>query len=196
MAWNHGTFGVAYLANSDMPGVMTMPGNLTANFAYESNRNLISNVDNKNASNTTVSKYAYVNNDIGQRTSMEKSGLAFAQTDSISYLYNDRQELTSATAQNETAYNYNYSFDSIGNRATASERGTGSSYTSNTLNQYTLINALSPSYDNDGNMLGDGASWTYVWDAENRLKSATNGTKTCGSPRKLDNLNRCNGLLN
>lgn len=47
------------------------------------------------------------------------------------------------------------------------------------MNQYTAITnpAQDPTYDDDGNMLNDG-TWTFTWDAENRMKSATNGTQT------------------
>ena len=55
-------------------------------------------------------------------------------TQSDTFDYNARSELTSATLGSD---NYAYAFDHIGNRNTASESGTQSSYSANTLNQYT-----------------------------------------------------------
>ena len=73
-----------------------------------------------------------------------------------------------------SAYNYAYSFDPIGNRLTANLAGTSYNYTTNMLNQYTVVNSNQPTYDDDGNMLTNG-SWTYTWNGENRMVQAVNG---------------------
>ena len=50
------------------------------------------------------------------------------------------------------------------------------SYTANGLNQYTNVGGSAITYDDNGNLTGDGA-WTFGYDAENRLISAsTSGT--------------------
>ena len=46
------------------------------------------------------------------------------------------------------------------------------SYTPNDLNQYTSVGTVTPSYDGNGNLTGDG-TFTYGYDGENRLISAT-----------------------
>jgi len=117
---------------------------------------------------------------VGSRTGMAKTGTAFSQADSIAYVYNSRRELTGASAQNDQTYSYGYNYDNIGNRVDATESGLSKAYTSNNLNQYTSVTnpAQSPAYDADGNMISDGTGWTFTWDAENRLKSAVNGTRT------------------
>ncbi len=46
------------------------------------------------------------------------------------------------------------------------------SYSANGLNQYTAAAGATLSYDNRGNLTGDGV-WTYAYDADNKLKSAT-----------------------
>ncbi|WP_422035639.1 RHS repeat-associated core domain-containing protein [Reyranella sp.] len=55
------------------------------------------------------------------------------------------------------------------------------SYTANTLNQYTAVGAVTPTYDTNGNLTSDGIH-TYGYDAESRLVSAsgagTGGTYT------------------
>ena len=47
-------------------------------------------------------------------------------------------------------------------------------YTPNTMNQYANVAAVTQTFDNNGNLTGDG-TWTFVYDTENRL---TNATKT------------------
>jgi YD repeat-containing protein len=45
-------------------------------------------------------------------------------------------------------------------------------YTPNAVNEYTAVDATSPTYDGNGNLPGDGVS-TYTYDTENRLVTAT-----------------------
>ena len=63
----------------------------------------------------------------------------------------------------------------IGNRETASLNSETNSYTANQLNQYSDVNGTNLSFDADGNLLSDG-TWTYSWNGENRLISATNAS--------------------
>lgn len=46
------------------------------------------------------------------------------------------------------------------------------SYTANALSQYTAVGAVTPTYDGNGNLTSDG-TFTYGYDAENRLTSAS-----------------------
>lgn len=46
------------------------------------------------------------------------------------------------------------------------------SYTANALNQYTAVGAVTPTYDNNGNLTSDG-TFTFGYDAENRLVAAS-----------------------
>lgn len=46
------------------------------------------------------------------------------------------------------------------------------SYTANGLNQYTTAAGATLTHDARGNLTGDGV-WTYAFDADNKLKSAT-----------------------
>ena len=51
--------------------------------------------------------------------------------------------------------------------------GATTTYASNVVNQYTLINTVVPTYDADGNLLSyDG--WTFTWNGESRLVKAEN----------------------
>ena len=176
---NSDVYTYSYLANSDLVSSITYPNTITVNNVYETNRNLIDYVENKYGS-TVISKYDYTNDAIGRRTSMVKSGTAFATADTITYAYNDRSELTSADATTDANYNFIFDYDNIGNRKsyTSSESGNPvqSLYTANNLNQYTAITnpTQSLTYDTDGNMtqcsLGvSPESWSFTYNAENRL---------------------------
>ncbi len=50
-------------------------------------------------------------------------------------------------------------------------------YTANALNQYATVTGLTPSYSANGNLTGDG-TYTYGYDTENRLVSASGGGNT------------------
>jgi RHS repeat-associated protein len=50
-------------------------------------------------------------------------------------------------------------------------------YTANSLDQYTAVGAVTPTYDGNGNLTYDG-TFTYGYDAENRLNSVTQGGTT------------------
>jgi YD repeat-containing protein len=51
------------------------------------------------------------------------------------------------------------------------------SYSANTLNQYSAVGAVTPTYDANGNLTYDG-TYTYGYDAENRLTGITQGMTT------------------
>ena len=148
---------------------MKSPIGVTSSWNYEDKRNLLTQVQNG-----SVSDFGYTNNAIGNRTAMSRAGSAFAAPDTISYSYNSRSEVIGAVSNQNSAYNYAYSFDPIGNRLTANLAGTSYNYTTNMLNQYTVVNSNQPTYDDDGNMLTNG-SWTYTWNGENRMVQAVNG---------------------
>ncbi|MCP3965842.1 MAG: hypothetical protein GY750_01740 [Lentisphaerae bacterium] len=126
------TFTYSYLPNSNMVQTVTRPHNLSTTFSYEPHRNLITAVENKHNS-TIISKYDYVNDDIGRRTCMSRSGTAFTTAYTING-YNDCSEVTSAVSSILSEYDYSYNFDNIGNRLTSALGASSTSYTANSLN--------------------------------------------------------------
>jgi RHS repeat-associated protein len=137
--------------------------------SYEPNRDLIVSVSNLWDS-AAISTFAYGNDAVGRRTSRVDVG-----TTTNLFAYNARSELTNALMG--TA-NFSWVFDNIGNRETQTTNGITWHYSPNQLNQYTEITnggLHTLSYDLDGNLL-EHAGWTYAWDGENRLISASNGT--------------------
>ena len=82
------------------------PNGLTTTWSYEQDRDLVMQVQNG-----TISIYGYTNDAIGRRTSMSRSGSAYANPDTIAYTYNDRSELTGAQSNVDSTYSYCYAYD-------------------------------------------------------------------------------------
>ena len=168
-----GNFQYSYLANSELLENLTRPNGVSTQWNYEAHRDLITQV-----ANGSVSTFDYVNDALERRTSMSRSGSAFTVPDILSYGYNDRSEVISAQSNTNSAYNYHYNYDPIGNRTTATLAGTNWNYTSNNLNQYTRLafgdTVQEPTYDADGNMLTQ-SGWTQSWNGENRLIETAKG---------------------
>jgi len=157
------------LTNSELIAQVNRPNGINSVYGYEANRDIESGV-----SHGTFASYGYTNNEIGNRTSMNRAGSVFSASDIINYSYNDRSEVTEARSNAaDTTYNYTFAFDSIGNRLNATLAGQSVNYTTNILNQYTVVNTTAPTYDDDGNMLTNG-NWAYTWNGENRLIQAVN----------------------
>ena len=89
------------------------------------------------------------------------------------FAHNSRSELSSARVN---GVSYGYAYDSIGNREFAVEDEDTSVYSTNALNQYTVINRnyeylFGPEYDADGNQTRVETStgeWAISYNAENR----------------------------
>jgi len=174
-----GDFDYTRLANSDLVSQMTRPNGVTTIWSYEQYRDLITQVQNG-----AISTYGYVNDAIGRRTSMSRAGSAHPTSDTITYSYNDRSEVTGALSDVDASYSYTYAYDPIGNRISANEAGIPWTYTANQLNQYTAMTEdqvqMVPTYDLDGSMsyrpVDATTGWTQVWNGENRMVETTKGT--------------------
>ncbi|MCK6486669.1 MAG: hypothetical protein L6R00_21375 [Phycisphaerae bacterium] len=145
-----------------------------------------------------MSKYEYTNDALGRRSSVTVSGSAFNATGTTGFdlfTYNDRNELASAkrytggTLENPSnpvyTRHFGYDYDPIGNRESYQiGQGTVTTYTANELNQYSATANPSESFthDDDGNLTQDG-TYTYVWDAENRLIEVYSTNPTTGSQK-------------
>ena len=138
-------------------------------------------LDNQ-VSGASISKYTYIYDALGRRHDRTQTGSAVNRASTDTFSYNGRNEVAGSLNSVEMAAEWNptYSYDKIGNR----KRSTGITnaiYDANLLNQYetvTIDSAASPIYDLDGNLTSDGGNWIYIWNSENRLVSATDGTRT------------------
>ena len=123
---------------------------------------------------------------IGQRVGVEKTGSAFGGTRDR-WGYNPAREVVKADTMG-AGFDGTYEYDGIGNRRKSADSLNlpgSDNYTSNALNHTPPANTLSPGYDADGNATAyplpsyPSANSSLVWDAENRLVSATvNGMTT------------------
>ena len=171
-----------YRNDSELLDSITRANGVTTLFTYEPHRNLVTNLTHSN-SGAIISSFAHVYDILGRRSNRQQSGSSFASSFSstITYGYNTRSEVTGAVADIDSAYNYQYAFDPVGNRLTSVESTMANTYTANSLNQYTAIASSvnsappaveSPAYDLDGNQLtlvNQVGAWTLTWDGENRL---------------------------
>lgn len=180
LSWNTssqtGSASYGYVTDSSLLKSRTTI-NTNVTFGYESRRNLITSVENRYDSDV-VSRYDYVYDALGRRTSVQISGNAFAQSAFNLYGYNDRNELTNSDRyQGRDTTDLSlpvepekriYHYDPIGNRNSVTEGADETTYSSNTLNQYSSIGTEAPVYDDDGN-LRTYKDKIYTYNAENRL---------------------------
>ena len=178
------TFAYTYLPGTDRVSGYAC-GGFARTVAYEDRRDLIAAVTNA-FNGGCVSAFAYVNDAVGRRTSIARSGTAFEPLSGAvdTYGYNSRSEVISSRrtlGDNPVwAFANDYAYDPIGNRTSSAVYdgngvAVGSTYTANALNQYTLRTdpEAAFAYDDDGNMVSDGA-FAYAWNGENRMVLASN----------------------
>ncbi len=104
----------------------------------------------------------YTYDNVGNRLSAVGNS-QMAVGSSQTYGYDPLSQLQSVTG----AQTHGYQYDPVGNRQLAD----GTSYTPNTLNQYSQVGSTSYAYDPNGNLTTNGMN-TYAYDAENHLISA------------------------
>ena len=132
----------------------------------------------------TISRNQMTYNSTGKRITSENLAGQVTTTAwdcCFAYANNTRSELTNAVAAVDSDCRYAYDFDDIGNRLTASERGTNSVYIANQLDQYTVVDDFTPQFDDDGNQtLIKTATgiWFVTYNGENRPILWTSGDNT------------------
>jgi len=168
-------FTLSYLPGTALLSGTTSDLDFGRQIAYEPARDLISSVSNL-AGAVLISANVYTNDAAGRRVSRNADTFAF----------NGRSEVTYAALGTNA---YSYAFDGIGNRTCSSVNSVDTVYTVNNLNQYTSVNAVTPQYDADGNLTSYGG-WTYTYNAENRMTSASYNSVAVAS-YVYDYRNRC-----
>ncbi|HKP03087.1 MAG TPA: RHS repeat-associated core domain-containing protein [Chthoniobacterales bacterium] len=131
-----------------------------------------------------TARYDYAFDEMGRRRYEQRNG---GPADGYSYDQGGEVvgEIPNGTLSNGTVSGTNLplSYDGAGNRTNT----WGIPYSTNNVNQYTSVGGAPISCDANGNIQGrDG--WTYTYDAQNRLRSATKGTTSLGF--YYDGLNR------
>jgi RHS repeat-associated protein len=141
------TYGYTYTPNSNLVSAINETGSGYAQlYAYESNRDLLASVETKFVTDSKA-KFAYTSDQLGRRTAVSKTGEVYARYGAngldTTWGYNDRSEVTSeqtklgGTSTLLAGRNDAYAFDNIGNRTSSTHNGNTSTYTANSLNQYT-----------------------------------------------------------
>lgn len=147
---------------------------------YDSDRDLLASIENAFgdlSSYTTISKYAYENDNRARRTSVVRTGTAFAADNLELWQYNDRNEIISSDPHLGTnpsspgtaidRLDRRYAYDPIGNRVSSingdpldpNNPGVELEYSANELNQYSRIDVVGGGsigqgleHDPDGNL--------------------------------------------
>jgi RHS repeat-associated protein len=177
-----GAFTYGYLEGSHLQKTLAMPNGVKRNFNYEANRDLLTMIVHSNATQRLVQRdFTFDGLARLENRTLFRANETPVQPDAFGY--NLRSELTNAVI-NANAFAYN--FDPIGNRNSATEFGTNTSYIASALNQYTSItpvapadNAFTPAFDLDSNqtlLKTTTGIWHVTHNAENRPILFSNNT--------------------
>ncbi len=130
------TTNFAYKQNSELLDKQTtLSGTNTVerSYTFDAADRLLS-INNKSNSDV-VSNFTYVLDKLGRRSSIAKTGTAYANSESISYRYNSKGELINANSSLTTGDNFRYNYDEIGNRLLYQKNDYKINGTYNKLNQ-------------------------------------------------------------
>ena len=173
----------------------TYENGTSATYVYDDANRLTSIT--KKAFNVTFASFAYAYNGVNNRTAVTREtgrGDVYSY-DSIDQLIGVQYEATTpSTSPPNPSHTQGFMYDVAGNRTGVSENGVTNSYTVNTLNEYTSIDSVAPTYDANGNQTsGAVAGWTYTYDAQNRLIRAQSppGSNQTTFTFVRDGRNRC-----
>jgi RHS repeat-associated protein len=145
----------------------------TATSTYDDANQLLTIVHTN--STVTLASFAYTYNAVNDRTSATKeTGLGdvygYDATDQLlSVQYNATNPTGTPVSPQKTQ---GFVYDSVGNRTSASENGTATSYSANSSNEYTQIAGSAVDYDANGNLTSGPGLPACAYDAQNRLISA------------------------
>jgi RHS repeat-associated protein len=152
--------------------------NTNTEYAYDLNSNVLQ--INHMLSSLVRYEYAYDDND---NKLYEKNNYQPAKSNQ--YLYDVYNRLTRFKKGTLSGVNIpapsediQYNLDAAHNRQTVQATAGTTTYTTNNLNQYTMLSGgvtAILNYDNNGNLLSDEAQ-SYTYDYENRLVAVNNGT--------------------
>jgi len=174
----------AYDVNGNLTG--RTPANSTSStYTYDA-LNQPTNISHALAGTTRTLQYAYDN--VNRRTWQRRDA---GDGDVFGYDLNDQVTATKLNIANPDTTSVGAQtivYDANGNRTSFAAYGPTDTYYPNNLSQYTSRNTTNATYDTEGNLTSFGVGTSYVYDAQNRLTSATGGGST--TTFKYDGLNR------
>ena len=163
-------FGYTYLAGSNLLQVLNKPSGMSLTHTYETTRDLLTGIAYHRGS-TLVAQRTYSYDTLGRPTARNTARQGSVVNDT--FTHNTRSELVTAQVNGT---NYEYAYDNIGNRTSATEGDEVTGYASNELNQYTMIRRSAedffvPEFDADGNQYHiqtETGDWALNYNAANR----------------------------
>jgi RHS repeat-associated protein len=145
-------------------------------YDYNSQRNWLKSIVNKQSDDTVISSYDYTYDNVGNRLSVTE-----ANGTQVVYGYDDIYQLTSETRTGANSYAITYQYDKAGNRTQKVKDGVTTTYAYNADNQLvtetTGSGITTYNYDLNGNLtlvynhVYAGGIASYTWDLANRLIS-------------------------
>ena len=130
-----------------------------ANAVYEYNLgNRLTSLTNNFGTDPNI-KFEYTHDNVGNRETLTVDSNS---TDKFYYTYDEIYQIRKVEFPTEGTSVESFTYDKLGNRSTSM------GYTSNSLNQYTVVSGQNYVYDNNGNLTDD-KTWKYTYDSENRL---------------------------
>ena len=158
----------------------------STNYAYNALNRLVELTDNMNIAHVEMT-YDAVGNMLSKKDLIRPTKSEVYGYDAVNRLINFKQgEITSGVEIPNPLKQVQYTLDAVGNRTTMTSNSVTTNYTVNSMNAYTAVTGMTPQYDDNGNMTGDGTH-TYQYNYNNRLVSVDNGTT---ASYKYDALNR------
>jgi RHS repeat-associated protein len=152
----------------------------TASYAYDQLNRMTGVYEGSTATGVGIASYSY--NTLSQRSVITYGPTSAPIATSWLTWTPAGQLATLAHVWNGGSVSLNYSYNQDHQRSGYSISDasflpggiapSSTAYVSNSLNQYTSVNGTAFSHDKRGNLVSDG-TWTYGYDAENRLVSAT-----------------------
>ncbi len=145
---------------------LAFPNGVSTSYAYDTLSRLTSLGALEGTTVVADSDYTY--DDVGNRLTKTQPGNA------ETYAYDSLGRLTDATRNGSATEHYTY--DAVGNRLSSLTQPT---WTYDNDNRLQANGSATFTYDANGNVtkkVEAGATWTYTWDAENRLLQVKKGT--------------------
>ncbi|MEM7223637.1 MAG: PKD domain-containing protein [Pseudomonadota bacterium] len=167
-----GNFSFSYDALSRRTSISRDNGVATS-FAYDVAGRL--NNITHDRSGVTISSFTYSVDGVGKRTTLDQTRPSLPATNSLTFDYDELDQLTSATSALSGGIPESYNYDSVGNRDSSHRAST---YVTGVGNRLLEDDAFCYTYDANGNLhtktaklagTCTGGVTTYSWDVENRL---------------------------
>jgi RHS repeat-associated protein len=160
----------------------------TTSFSYDT-LNRLTNISHRNPADALLNSYVFAYDSASRITRID-------DMDGVTnYVYDQRDQLTSANHADALNPDENYSYDATGNRTTSHRHGTGyvvGDGVAGTIdnNRQTSDGTYTYAYDAEGNLttrtlIASGAVREFTWDHRNRLTRVTDRPSATGAPTQV-----------